>query len=199
MNILAFIDSYRKGRTIDTLVDKAIEGAASQEARVEKVHLIDKDIRYCKNCMTCREDDPARELGRCPIKDDMQELYPRIHEADGYIFATPVNMGAVTAVMKTFLERCCWTFAKPGRQLLLTGCPVPRTKRKKRAVVIVSSGIVPPWLRWWCDDATKLIKSVSTCSLNAKVVGHLYAGAVETRGVDRYLERAYRLGKRLAT
>ena len=66
------------------------------------------------------------------------------------------------------------------------------------SITIVSSGIVPPWLRWFCDDATKLFKSMCDSSFNAKIVGTLYAGAVEPRGIDRYLERAYRLGERLA-
>ena len=42
MNILAVIGSYRKGRTIETLADKAIEGAAECGATVEKVRLIEK-------------------------------------------------------------------------------------------------------------------------------------------------------------
>ena len=196
MHILAILGTYRKGRTIDTLVDKAVEGAAARGATVEKIHLIDKHIEYCKNCMACAKDEQS-PVARCPIDDDMQELLPKMDAADGYIFATPVNMGQVTAVMKTFLERTCWTLGVPGHYYFLKGCPVPRTSRQKRAIVIVSAGLIPPWLRWFCDDATKLIKSMCTSSYNAKVVGHLYAGAIKHRGVEPYLDRAFRLGRRL--
>jgi hypothetical protein len=127
----------------------------------------------------------------------MDAIYAMVDEADGYIFGTPVNIGNVTAVMKTFLERLCWVFARPGTWPL-AGCPTPRTTRDKAAIVIVTSGIVRPLLRRWCDDATPLIKSVCADSLNAKVVGDLYAGAVEKRGVEVYLNKASRLGKRLA-
>ena len=106
MKLLALVGSYRKGKTIDTLTDKAIEGAQqSGDVSVDKVYLKDRNIKYCTNCMVCRYDDPTKEIAKCPIADDMQELNPLFDAADRYIFATPVNCGTVTAVMKTFLER----------------------------------------------------------------------------------------------
>jgi multimeric flavodoxin WrbA len=204
MKIVAIMGSYRKGKTIDTLMDRAIEGAKDgvgkggrEAVDVKKIYLIDKDIRYCKNCMVCRKDDLDKAIALCPIKDDMQEIYPLLDEADAYIFGTPVNMGAVTAVMKTFLERICWVLARPGKRPI-KGCPEPRSKKQKKAIAVISSGIIVPLFRRWCDDATPLIKSVSQCSLNARLVGSLYAGAVEKRGLEYYADKAYRLGRKLA-
>jgi hypothetical protein len=192
--------SYRKGKTIDTLLDKAIEGAkaGNSQVEVEKVSLIDKHIEYCKNCMVCRNDDPEKNIAKCIISDDMQNLYPMLDQADAFMFGTPVNMGHETAIMKTFLERICWVLAKPGNYPL-KGCPEPRIRRRKNAIIILSSGIIHPFLRRWCDDATSLIKSMCSVSLNAKVIGSLYAGAVEKRGLTAYLDKAYRLGQKLAT
>ena len=200
MNILAIMGSYRKGKTIDTLMNKAIEGtqANNNNIHVDKLYLVDKNIKYCKNCMVCRKDDPDKKIADCIIPDDMETIYPMIEEADGFIFGTPVNMGAVTAIMKTFLERTCWVFAKPGKYPI-QGCPTPRTARKKRAIIIVSSGLIPPLFRRWCDDVTPLIKSHCMCHFNAKVSGSLYAGAVERRGLDGYLDKAYNLGKKLTS
>ena len=198
MKVVAIMGSYRKGKTIDTLMDRAIDGVKDgcSEAEVEKIYLIDRDIQYCKNCMVCRKDDPAKAIARCPIDDDMQQIYPLLDEADAYILGTPVNMGSVTALMKTFLERVCWTLARPGRRPV-KGCPEPRSKKPKKAIVLVSSGLIIPLLRRWCDDATPLIKSVCQCSLNARLVGRLYAGAVEKRGGEYYANKAYKLGRKL--
>lgn len=201
MNILAVIGSYRKGKTIDTLVDMAIEGAkanSSGSIQVDKLYLVDRNIEYCKNCMVCRKDDPNKTIAKCVIVDDMQTIYPMIEKADGFIFGTPVNMGAATAVMKTFLERTCWVLARPGRRPI-RGCPTPRTTKKRQAIVIVSSGIVAPIFRRWCDDATPLLRSFCACHLNAKVLGGLYAGGVDRKGVDFYLDKAYKLGQRLTS
>jgi len=61
----------------------------------------------------------------------------------------------------------------------------------------LSSGIITPLLRRFCDDATPLIKSTIGDSLNAKLVGTLYAGGVEKVCLDRYLAAAYKLGQKL--
>ena len=198
MRVVAVMGSYRKGKTIDTLIDEAIQGVrdADPSAEVEKVILVDRDIRYCTNCMACMKDDPEKPIARCPINDDMQALYPLIRNADAYIFATPVNMGAVTAIMKTFLERICYTLARPGRWPI-RGCPEPRVTDRKRLIILVSSGLIPPLLRRLCDDATSLIKTTCKDSLNARLVGDLYAGAVAKRGIDCYAAAARRLGRKL--
>lgn len=198
MNIVAIMASYRKGRTIDTLVDRAIAGtlAANPGATTEKITLIDKHIEYCRNCMACRDDDPSKPLARCVIQDDMQAIYPVLDAADAYIIGTPINMGNETALFKTFVERCCFVFAKPGT-FPMKGVPTPRGTRKRRAVAILSTGIVPPWMRLLCDDATPLIKDFCKTMLNARLLDTLYAGAIEKRTVDYYTQAAFQLGREL--
>ncbi len=198
MKIVAVMGSYRKGKTIDRLVDRAIEGvkAARPDAQVEKLVLIDRQIEYCRNCGACRREDPAKPIAQCVIDDDMQEILPMMREADAYVFGGPIFEGTVNAVTKTFLERICWTLARAGRWPV-KGCPEPRDPRKKRAVAILSSGLIVPLFRIFCDDATKLLKSTLRDSLSAKVVGTMYAGGVEKVGIERYLDRAFKLGQKL--
>jgi hypothetical protein len=107
-------------------------------------------------------------------------------------------MGYATAIMMAFLERICWTFAKPeGKILSIHGCPIPRSNKQRKAIIIVTSGIVPPLFRRFCDQATALIRQTIKDSLNAKTVGDLYAGDIEHRGVAYYYEKAFKLGKKL--
>jgi putative NADPH-quinone reductase len=200
MNLLAIVGSARKGKATDTLVDKAIEGVQSRSANsdVTKLYLIDHDIQYCKNCLACRDGKTNAPVADCTIRDDMDAIREDVLQADALIFGTPVHMGYATAVMMTFLERICWTFAKPeGSVLSIRGCPVPRSNKTRKAIIIVTSGIVPPFLRKFCDDATKLIRNTARDSLNAKTVGDLYAGDIEHRGVAYYHERAFNLGRKL--
>ena len=205
MKILAIMGSYRKGKTIDTLIDKAIEGAKAynSEVEVEKVSLIDLNIKFCMGCMTCFRDDPSKEMAKCAITDDMNTLNPKILEAEGYIFGTPVLMAHETAIMKQFLERICWIFAKPApkrrKVIIPKQCPEPRSNQEKKAIIITSSGIIKPRWKKFCDDATPLIKDTIGDSLNAKVVGTMYAGAVMKYGVEKYYDQAYELGKKLAS
>jgi len=200
MKILAINGSYHSDGVNNTLIDRAVEGLKSvvPGVEVEKLFLAEKKIEYCRCCLVCRNDDPGKEIARCVIDDDMQEIYPKLAAADGYILATPIFMGTLTAVMKTFCERYCWVLARPGRWPL-KGCPAPRTERKKAAVLITSTAMIPGILRKFCDDATKFFRGNLSCVLNAPLAGTLYAGSVgwDRKNPDRYLNKAEKLGEKL--
>ena len=200
MNLLAIVGSPRKGKATDTLVDKAIEGVKSKSSNcnVKKLHLIDHDIQFCKNCLACRDRKTKNPIAKCSIRDDMDYIREDVLKSDSLLFGTPVHMGYATAIMMTFLERICWTFAKPeGKALTIYGIPIPRSSKERKAIIIVTSGIIPPLIRRFCDDATKLIKRTAKDSLNAKTVGDMYAGDIEHRGVDYYFDKAFNLGRKL--
>jgi multimeric flavodoxin WrbA len=200
MNLLAIVGSPRKGKATDTLVDKAIEGVTSgvSGVNVKKINLIDHDIKYCKNCLACRDGKTTGAFAKCVIRDDMDQISPELENSDCLIIGTPVHMGFATGVLTTFLERICWTFAKPeGKVLTIKACPIPRSTKKRKAVIIITSGIVPPAYRRFCDDATPLIKGTIRDSLNAKTVGDMYAGNIEGRGAEYYFDKAFKLGRKL--
>jgi FMN-dependent NADH-azoreductase len=201
MDLLAIVGSPRKGKATDTLVDKAIDGARSKapNCRVKKINLVDHDIKFCRNCLACRDSQTEEPMARCTIRDDMDGIAEAVLRSDSLILGTPVHMGFATAIMMAFLERICWTFAKPERRILtLSGCPCPRSDKKRKAIIIVTSGIVPPLYRRFCDQATSLIKGTIRDSLNARTVGDMYAGDIEHRGVEYYFDKAFNLGKKLA-
>ncbi len=200
MNIIAIVGSPRKGKATDVLVNKAIEGVKSKapDCNVKKLNLIEYDIQHCRNCLACRESKTNEPYARCVIKDDMVGIYEDAFNSDALIFGTPVHMGYATALMMSFLERICWTFAKPEKSyLIVKGCPLPRSEKKRKSITIVTSGTIPPLYRRFCDQAAPLIRGVIKDSLNAKTVGDLYAGDIEHRGVDHYYDKAFKLGKKL--
>ena len=52
-------------------------------------------------------------------------------------------------------------------------------------------------LRVLSDLGSGQIKGVVKDSLNGKIVGDMYAGDIEHRGVDYYFDRAFNLGRKL--
>jgi hypothetical protein len=88
--------------------------------------------------------------------------------------------------------------APEGKVFTISACPIPRSEKKRRSVTILTNGIIPPIYRKFCDGAAPLIKGTVRDSLNAKTVGDLYAGNIEARGVEHYLDKAFNLGRRLA-
>lgn len=200
MKLVAVIGSPRKGKATETLVDKAIEGAQanSPDSCVKKINLSDYNIRYCRNCLVCRDTRTNDPISKCVINDDMALIYEVLLGSDALIFGTPVHSGYPTALMMAFLERITWTFAKPEKTYLtVQGCPLPRSSKERKSIIIVTSGIVPPLYRWLCDWATQCIRDIVRHSLNARTVGDLYAGDIEHRGVEYYFSRASRLGRKL--
>lgn len=201
MNLLAVVGSPRKGRATDTLVDKAIEGARmnSPDVSVNKIYLADHEIGHCRDCLACWKSDTDGPVAECVIRDGMDGISQEILKADALVLGTPVHMGYATALMMTFLERTCWTFARPAKNyVFVKGCPAPRSDKKRKAVIIAVSGMIPPRYKRFCNWATPQIKGVIKDSLNARTVGTLYAGDVWHKGVERYFDKAVKLGRKLA-
>ena len=201
MQLLAIVGSPRKGKATDILVDKAIDGLQSitPDCHVKKIFLADYNIKFCRDCLTCWKDTKAEPFAKCMIQDDMKMIFEEIVKADRLILGTPVHMGYATGIMMTFLERICWTFARPGKNYLnVKGCPAPRSSIERKAVIITVSGMIPPLYKKFCNWATPQIKQTINDSLNAKTVGKMYAGNVWNKGVEMYYDKAFKLGIKLA-
>jgi multimeric flavodoxin WrbA len=100
MNIVAFVASPRKGSNTDTLVDETLRAAETNGHTHEKIYLYDYEISPCIDCRKCKKDDLV-----CPIKDGMQEIYPKIDRADVIIYGTPNYWFGPSATMKLLMDR----------------------------------------------------------------------------------------------
>lgn len=67
---------------------KEIEkGAEAAGAEVESVYIHGMAIKPCHACWVCQKPDSKG----CAIKDDMQDLFPKLAEADAWVVATPIH------------------------------------------------------------------------------------------------------------
>lgn len=66
----------------------------------ELILLKDKNIKPCTACKGCYHSH------KCAVKDDMQELYYKLSKADIIVLGSPTYFDNVTALMKTFIDRC---------------------------------------------------------------------------------------------
>ncbi len=99
MNILGILGSSRKRGNTDILIDIALKEAKGHGAKVSKVSLRDLTINPCDGCGKCQKS------GKCVVKDDMQELYQEMLEADGILWATPVYFWSMTGQTKIVMDR----------------------------------------------------------------------------------------------
>ena len=84
----------------DLLVTRILEGAQANGNATEKLYLYDLKIEPCIDCRACK-----KGKFQCPIKDDMQKVYPKLEKADVIVFGTPMYWYGPTATMKLIVDR----------------------------------------------------------------------------------------------
>lgn len=104
MNVVAFNGSPRRNGTTATLLNRALEGAASRGAKTEFVQLSQIKMRGCQACFSCKKRG-GKSYGRCALRDGMTPLYAKIEAADAVFLGSPIYFGTVTSGTKMFIER----------------------------------------------------------------------------------------------
>lgn len=105
MKILAINTSPRAGKTTAFALEKSLDAVrdTSIELDTELMELGGLDIRYCTGCNACKS------MLSCRLDDDFNSLIERLadDEIKGIIIGTPVYLGSMTGLCKSFLDRSC--------------------------------------------------------------------------------------------
>jgi multimeric flavodoxin WrbA len=99
MIVVGICGSPREQAT-EHVLKEALRMLAEQGFETRFFTVRGKHIEFCTHCDFCLENK------ECVFKDDMQEVYALLKEADGIIFATPVYNGGVSAQIKAVMDRC---------------------------------------------------------------------------------------------
>lgn len=109
MKVIGINGSPRKTWNTATLLEQALEGAASRGAETEIVHLYDLDFKGCISCFACKLRG-GKSYGRCAVRDDLAPVLDAIAEADALVLGSPIYFGCVTGEMRSFLERLLFPY-----------------------------------------------------------------------------------------
>jgi multimeric flavodoxin WrbA len=134
MNIIAFNGSPRKEWNTATLLKKALEGASSQGAETELIHLYDLSYKGCISCFACKKKDGV-SYGKCVVKDVLKPIFEKVETADAIIFGSPVYLGTITGAMQSFLERLVFPY------LTYTDPPASLFPKKMHTGLIYTMGV----------------------------------------------------------
>lgn len=105
MKVMAFNGSPRKRNwNTVTLLNEALEGAASVDAETELIHLYGLNFSGCLSCFSCKR-LRRQEDGVCAVQDDLTPVLDRVRNADALIIGTPVYYGSESASTRALLER----------------------------------------------------------------------------------------------
>lgn len=109
MKICAFNGSPRKEWNTATLLNKALEGAASQGAETELIHLYSLNYKGCISCFSCKTNG-GKSYGKCAVHDELTPIFKIIETTDALILGSPIYLGNITGEMQSFLERLIFPF-----------------------------------------------------------------------------------------
>ena len=91
MKVIAINGSPRKKWNTATLLQHALDGAASQGAETKLYHLADYDFRGCRSCFACKRIGSS-SYGKCALRDGLTPILEEIdREADALIIGTPAS------------------------------------------------------------------------------------------------------------
>ncbi len=165
--VLAINASPRKevGAT-DLVTRKFLEGAAAAGAETETVYLASLKMADCLGDFNCWFKTP----GTCRHKDDVPGVQEKMRRADVVVYATPLYICTMSALMKRFLDRIC-PMAEPYQCIEDGVCshPIREGQRMARMVLVSVAGF--PGLRNF--DALRL-----TFERLAEVGGDELGGAI---------------------
>lgn len=187
MKVLGILGSPRIGGNTDRLLDRALAGAESQGAEIEKVILNQMRLRPCQNCDGCALN------GRCIVKDDMQRLYPKLREADRVILASPIFFMGLSAQTKAMIDRCQCLWVEKYRLKR----PIPKGNKGRKGIFIAVAGSSKPDM---------FLPAIATVKAFFAVLNMTYEGSILVNGVDEKgdidarpacLEEAFAAGQRI--
>ena len=146
MKVLIINGSPRANGNTSIAIDELVKTFITEGVEAEVCHIGNKDIRGCIACRKCAE------LGHCVFNDAVNELAPKLEEADGLIVASPVYYASANATLIACLDRlffsthfdktmkvgasvvvarrggCSSTFDELNKYFTITGMPIASSR-----------------------------------------------------------------------
>ena len=82
-----------------TALAEMVRTFGAEGIETELIQVGGKDIRGCVSCGQCGR------LGRCVFNDPVNEVAPKLAEADGLVIGSPVYYGSPNGTLLSFLDR----------------------------------------------------------------------------------------------
>ncbi|MDR1686974.1 MAG: flavodoxin family protein, partial [Desulfovibrio sp.] len=134
MKLLAINGSPRKKKNTALLLEKIVEGAVSQGAAAELIHLRDLSFKGCISCFHCK-DPHGKSYGRCIIQDELTPVLQKAHAADVLVLGSPFYFSMETALMRACMERLWFQYH------LYTNKKAPLSPRKKATALVYTMNV----------------------------------------------------------
>ena len=177
-NILIINGSYRDNGITDQTIDIISDHLRNKDVEIEIIVLREEEFQYCLNCRECMQKSGSKPEP-CVQIDSMKEIIEKLEHADAYVFASPTNLGSVTAIFKLFMERLSvyayWPWGAAAPTYRKDGIP----KKDQKKALLVSSSAAPGILARWFFSTIRQLKYTARI-IGANPVGIINNGMIAT-------------------
>lgn len=108
MKVLLICGSPHEKGSTHTALSEVANTLIEEGIEAEIVWLGNEPIAGCRGCGGCQK------TGKCVIDDVVNRLLPKIIEADGYIFGSPVHYASASGAMISFMDRLFYAGKRSG-------------------------------------------------------------------------------------
>jgi multimeric flavodoxin WrbA len=167
VKVLAINSSPHMNKGTTALILKPfLKGMKEKGAEIEKLYTQKLNIKPCTACFNCWFPTD----GECSIRDDMDDVLPKIAESDILVIASPLYVDGVTGPMKNLIDRML-PLLEPYVELRNGRCRHPlRQFTKPGKIVYIST------CAWWkLENFDPMIQYMKAMSAN---LGREFAGAL---------------------
>lgn len=127
LKVLAINGSPKASGNTATALKMMLGEVEKEGIATELITIGQKNIRGCIGCMRCGE----TKSGRCEAFDDtVNELLPKMYEADAIVLGSPVYFSGINGTLKSFLDRAFFvSWVSGGLLRLKAGAGVVALRR----------------------------------------------------------------------
>jgi multimeric flavodoxin WrbA len=103
IHVLGICGSPVKDSNTEVILREALKAIETDDVQIDLFTMNDKKIQDCRHCNWCM--GKQSEGNYCAIKDDMEELYPKVVKADALMVASPVYLARLSGHLASVLDR----------------------------------------------------------------------------------------------
>jgi len=132
--MIAILASPRKNGNAAKMLEIAVQRAKKCEYDVTYIDLYQKDIAYCRGCMSCKK------TASCIIDDDIKDIEKQLNECDLVVVSCPTYFANVSAPLKNMFDRLVGVIMDDNNSII----PKPRLSPKQEYILMTTCNTPAP-------------------------------------------------------
>lgn len=177
MNVILLNGSPHEHGCTYTALAEVARGLSDYGADAEIIHIGTHDIPGCMGCFSCRE------LGKCVLDDEVNQIAEKLKQADGMVIGSPVYFASPNGSLVSLLDRL---YAAHGESLMYKPCGCIVSARRAGTTAALEALHKYPMV-----NEQPLVSSSYWCMVHGNT-------PEEVRNDTEGMEIAYNLGRNMA-